>query len=104
MATKKAETETKTKKPETKAKVVEDDGMEEIFIPIDYSNPDEMTEYIAVNGVAILVPKGEYVKVKPEYAAAWRNTEKERDAQLKAKAAKAAGEERYTQAYINTTT
>ena len=97
MATKKAET--KTEKPA----VVEDDGMEDIFIPIDYSNPDETNEYIAVNGVAILVPKGQKVRVKKEYAAAWRCTEQEREAQHRRAAASRAAENRYTQQYINTT-
>ena len=62
MATKKAETETK------ETKIAKEDEMVEVFVPIDYSNPDEKNMYVAVNGIAILVPKGQKVKVKREYA------------------------------------
>lgn len=101
MATKKATTTNEDTKT-TKAKVV-DDGMEEIFIPIDYSNPDEMNEYIAVNGVGILVPKGETVKVKREYAQAWAITNALKEAQMKQKKAQKQKENAYTQQYVNST-
>ena len=81
MATKKEAN--KTEKIETKKVVKEDDGLVEVFIPIDYANPDEMTQYVGVGGVSILVPKGEKVKVKPQYAAEIERMLAEKDAQFK---------------------
>lgn len=71
MATKKAETETKTT---TKAV---DNKMVDIFIPIDYSNPDDANFYCAVNGVGMLIPKGQTVKVPAPYAEAYKLVEQE---------------------------
>lgn len=101
---KKAEiTEKVETKTTTKAKVVEDDGMEDIFIPIDYSNPDEMTEYIAVNGVAQLIPKGQKVRVKREFALAWQNTQAERDKQFQKAEEQRLRDMEHAQGHINST-
>ena len=71
-----------TKKEVTEKKVVDkavDEDLVEVFIPYDPSNPDEENEYVAVNGVAILIPKGRKVKVKRQYAEAVKHTEGMRD-------------------------
>jgi hypothetical protein len=71
-----------TKKVTEEAKNTKDE-LVEVFIPIDYGNPEEMTQYVGVNGVAILVPKGEAVKVKPKYAAEIKRMLDEKDRQFK---------------------
>lgn len=74
MATKKEVTE----KPVTKKKV-DDEDLVEVYIPFDESNPDEENEYVSVNGMAILIPKGRHVKVKRMYAEAVKITQGMRD-------------------------
>lgn len=82
MATKKAETKpAETEEVKAKAKN-EDDGLVEVLVPIDYSNPEEMNLYVGVNGVSILVPRGQKVKVKPQYAAEINRMLAEQDAQF----------------------
>jgi hypothetical protein len=84
MATKKNVTETKANeiKEAKEAKVTVEDELVEVFIPIDYSNPEEMTQYVGVGGVSMLVPKGQKVKVKPHFAAEINRMLAETDAQF----------------------
>lgn len=54
------------------------DDLVEVLIPIDYSNPDDINAYVAVNGVGMLVPKGQRVKIPRPYAELILNAEEER--------------------------
>lgn len=90
MAIKKDETEKKVETKETKnAKV---DELVEVYIPVDYSDPDEDNLYVAVNGRAMLVPKGQRVKVKPEFAEvinlslALKDAKRQKEVEARAKA------------------
>lgn len=85
------------KETETKKTQIIDDGTEEIFIPLDYTNPDNDTVYVAVNGKAIILPRGENVRVKKEYAELIKQAAAERDAQFRAMEAR-----RTAEGYINT--
>lgn len=81
-----------TKKATTKAT---EEELVDLFIPLDHSNEDDDVFYAAVNGKAMLIPKGEHVKVPKPYADAYHLVEEEQVAlRAKKKAAKAAAEKR----------
>lgn len=52
--------------------------LEEVFVPIDYSNEEDDTFYVSVNGVAMLVPRGRAVKIPKPYAQVIKNAQTER--------------------------
>ena len=82
---------TETKKANTKA----DEELVDIYIPLDHANEDDDVFYAAVNGKAMLIPKGEHVKVPKPYADAYELVEQEQAAlRAKKKAARAAAEKR----------
>ena len=82
---------TETKKANTKA----DEELVDIYIPLDHANEDDDVFYAAVNGKAMLIPKGEHVKVTKPYADAYKLVEQEQSAlRAKKKAARAAAEKR----------
>ena len=82
---------TETKKANTKA----DEELVDIYIPLDHANEDDDVFYAAVNGKAMLIPKGEHVKVPKPYADAYKLVEQEQSAlRAKKKAARAAAEKR----------
>lgn len=82
MATKKAETKTKTEIKTEAKKLETQDEYVEITIPIDDST-DEETLYVAVNGVGMHVPYGETVKVRYPFAAEIRRCIATKDAARK---------------------
>lgn len=47
----------------------------ELYVPINYNDPENTDITIQVNGVTILVKRGEHVKVKRKFAEAYRNSE-----------------------------
>lgn len=80
-----------------------DEKKVEIEPAFDFSNPDEENEYVAVNGVAMLIPKGEKSEVKPEYAEAWAISNALKKAkQRKLQQAKKEAESKQGNPYINT--
>ena len=104
MATTKKTTETKTTETEAKAKApkVIDDGMEDILIPLDRSS-EEPYVYCAVNGEAMLIPRGETVRIPHKYAAAVKlHLASQRDHELMKKREREKDLAR-TQAYVNAT-
>ena len=65
MATK---TNTAAKTAENENKADNADNMVEVYIPFDHTSGESDTFYCAVNGVAMLIPKGQHVKVPAPYA------------------------------------
>ena len=52
----------------------------EVFIPLDHANEKNDKFYCAVNGVAMLIPKGKKVKVPEPYAQVVLNAQAEAEA------------------------
>ena len=78
-----------TTAPETTQKAVEEttEEMVEVILPVDASNEADPNYYCAVNGVAMLIPKGVPVSIPKPYAEVVLNAMREsklmRDADAK---------------------
>lgn len=68
--------ETEITEPDTAVDAAEE--IEDVYVPIDYSNEGDDKFYVAVNGVAMFVPKGQNVKVPKPYAQVIKNAQAER--------------------------